>query len=157
MKLLKNHTLAQYLKVLSQKTPAPGGGSAAALTAALGAALLSMAARYSIGKNSSKENDKKLEASLRESERFKKRLCTLIDLDAQAYWKVVKAPRGSAAKKKALAGARKVPLEVARLCCKAVSLAPFLVRRGNKYLLSDIVAAVELLLAGYKAAMVNAE
>ena len=44
MKRYKIHTLQEYLEVLSQRTPVPGGGSAAALVGSLGAALISMVA-----------------------------------------------------------------------------------------------------------------
>lgn len=154
----KNYTLEEYLEVLAQKTPVPGGGSAAALTAATAAALLSMVTNYSLGKGSPKPIEQKLRNTLRESERLRKRFCALVDLDAQAYLKVVKARKGpSHLKKKALSEARKVPLEIARLCFKAVDLTPFLVKYGNKYLLSDVVVALELFSAAFKSAMVNVE
>jgi len=50
-----------------------------------------------------------------------------------------------------------VPLEVSRYCYEAVNLAPFLIKNGNKYLASDVIVAVELCSAAFKAAMVNVE
>lgn len=158
MKPFKQHTLQQYLEVLSQKTPVPGGGSAAALTAALGASLLSMVTNYSLGRGASAKIEEKLKDSLRKSERLRKRFCELVDLDAKVYLKVVKTKKCSLElKKKALEAARQVPLEVSQLCYEAVNLASFLIKNGNKYLASDVIVAVELLSAAFKAAMVNVE
>jgi len=153
-KLLKNHTLDQYLNVLSERQPVPGGGSAAALTAACGVALLSMVARYSIGKSGSNASDRKIKNHLKLSEEIRKRLTELIDLDAQAYLQVVKARGQSQIKRRAAEkAANKIPWEVSKLCYKAVILAPFLVEKGNKNLISDIEVAVEMLKAAYNSAL----
>src|SRR3989344_1082898 len=156
MSNFKSFTLTQYLDVLSQRTPVPGGGSAAALTAALGAALLSMVANYSLGKGKPQAIENKIQKILNKSEQLRKRFLELVDLDAEAYLKVAQAGQGDAkAKKAALKGARAVPLEVGRLCYSAVQLAPDLVKYGNRYLISDVQVAVEFLLAAFKSAMIN--
>ena len=154
-KRLKNHTLDQYLSVLAKKQPTPGGGSAAALTAAMGAALLAMVTRYSIGKTGSKSVDNTLNRRLHKAEKIRQRLTELVDLDAQAYQQVVKARGQTAAKRKAAErAASKVPQEVGRLCYQAIQLAPYLVEKGNKYLLSDVEIAVEMLKSAYNSALV---
>ena len=152
----KNYTLSEYLGVLSKKTPVPGGGSAAALVGATGAALVSMVANYSKGKSRSKRRENKLCLILKQSEGIRKRLLELVDKDAQAYLGVVQARQASVQKKKkALREAAKVPLEVCRLCYKAVQLTPYLVEHGNPYLISDIEVAAELFLAAFNAARIN--
>ena len=158
MKPFRNYSLSEYSRVLSLKVPAPGGGSAAAVTAALGVALLSMVANYSLGKNSSRSNEQKIKASLKVSEQLRKRFLTLVDLDAKAYLNVVKTRKAAPAKRAAARRkAAEVPLEVCKLCYKAVQLSPALVRYGNKYLVSDVKVALELLLAAFNAARVNVE
>ena len=144
--------------MLSLKVPAPGGGSAAAATAALGAALLSMVANYSLGKTGSRGKEEKIKASLKQSEQLRKRFLALVDLDAQAYLNFVKT-RGAAPAKRAAARRRaaQVPLEICKLCYKAVQLSPTLVRYGNRYLISDVKVALELLLAAFNAARINVE
>lgn len=154
MKKFKNYTLKEYSDVLSQKTPIPGGGSAVALSAALGAGLISMVANYSKGKSHDARIEKEIQKILNKSEKLRKRFLDLVDLDAQAYMKVVKARnKGEQAKRKAQAQSQKVPLEICRLCYGAVQLTPFLVSKGNKYLVSDVEVAVELLLSAFNASL----
>lgn len=151
-----NKTLSEYIKQLSSKEPVPGGGSAAAVTAALGAGLISMVANYSIGrKNNTEALNKKFAAILEKSEVIHKRLLELSSLDSEAYlqlrasWTLDKK-----AQRKASKAARAVPLEICKLCYKAMDLAPFLVAQGNPHLLSDVEVAVELLTAGFNGALV---
>ena len=156
MKKYNGHTLKEYSDVLSRRIPTPGGGSAAAYTAVLGVSLLSMVANYSLGKSTSKAAENKVRAFLKATEKTRKRLLELVDLDAEAYLKVVKTRKSApAARKKALKAAQAVPLEVSRLCYQVITQAPFLVANGNKYLLSDVEVAVELLLAAFRSAMIN--
>ncbi|MBI3617849.1 MAG: cyclodeaminase/cyclohydrolase family protein [Candidatus Omnitrophica bacterium] len=158
MKPFRNYSLSEYSRVLSLKVPAPGGGSAAAATAALGAALLSMAANYSLGRTASRAAEQKIKASLKQSEQLRKRFLQLVDLDARAYLNVVKTRKAAPAKRAAARRkAAEVPLEICKLCYKAVQLSPTLVRYGNKYLISDVKVALELLLAAFNAAKLNVE
>lgn len=158
MKAFRNYTLSEYSRVLSLKVPAPGGGSAAAATAALGAALLSMVTNYSLGKGAPREVEQKLKNTLKASEQLRKRFLQLVDLDAQAYLNVVKTRKAAPVKRAAARRkAAQVPLEVCKLCYKAVQLSPALVRYGNKYLISDVKVAMELLLAAFNSAKLNVE
>ncbi len=149
-------TLEQYINQLSSKEPVPGGGSAAGLTAALGAGLVSMVANYSIGRKANTPAiEKKLKAILTQSEAIRKRLLELSSLDSEAYLQVVAARTlDKSSQKKASKQARAVPLEICKLCYKALDLTPFLVANGNPYLMSDVQVAVELLEAGFNGAMV---
>ncbi len=143
---------------MSKKTPVPGGGSAAALTAATGAALISMVANYSRGKSKSKRIEDKISSILKQNEKIRKRLLALVDLDAQAYLGVVKARTASPqVKKRASMKAAKVPHEVCQLCYEAIQLTSYLVKNGNQYLVSDIEVAVEMLQAAFNAAHINVE
>jgi len=149
----KNITLNQYLKVLSSKAPVPGGGSAAALSGALGVALLAMVAHFSLGKGQPKKVEQKIRVLIKKLKKIQDRLMDMVDLDAEIYLKVVKAKTGSE-KKKAMKAARKVPKEVCRLCYGAVQLSPYLVEKGNKNLVSDVEVAVEMLLGAFNAAII---
>ncbi|MBN1870316.1 MAG: cyclodeaminase/cyclohydrolase family protein [Candidatus Omnitrophica bacterium] len=156
MKKYKNCTLDEYLDVLSKRTPVPGGGSAAAMTAAMAVALVSMVANYSKSRDSNIRSQKKIGAILKQSAQIRRRLLELVDLDAQAYLGVVKTRQSpTKTKKKALRKAAEVPLEVCRLCYRAIQLTPYLVEKGNPRLISDIEVAAELLLAAFHSARVN--
>ena len=140
------------------KTPVPGGGSAAALVASLGVSLISMAANFSLGKNSSQKVDQRIKKILKTSERIRKRLLTLVDLDAEAYLRVVKRKKSpQQLKKMALLSAQAVPWEVGQLCFQATLLTPYLVKSGNKNLLSDLRIAVEFLWAAFQSSMINVQ
>jgi formiminotetrahydrofolate cyclodeaminase len=93
---------------------------------------------------------------LKNSERIRSKLQTLVDKDAQAYLRVVVTRKASQSDRKAaLRQAGKVPLEVARLCYEALDLIPPLVEKGSPFLLSDLGVAGEFLFAAFKAAMIN--
>lgn len=155
MKKFKNYTLDKYLDVLASKEPVPGGGSASALAAALGAGLISMAARYSLGRKQSPTVEKRIQRILKKSEQIRRRLLELVDLDAQAYLRVVKTRKSSSkARRQAQQASHKIPQEIGRLCYQAVELAPFLVAQGNPYLVSDVQAAVEILSGAFNASKV---
>ena len=154
MKQFKNHTVEEYLNVLAAREPVPGGGSAAALAAAIGAGLISMVTRYSLKKNLPDRFERRMEKTLQQSEILRQRFLDLVDLDAEAYLEVVRTRKGPEAEKKvALKKASSVPREICKLCSRAIDLTPFLVLKGNKWLLSDVEVALELLTDAYKSAM----
>ncbi|MFA5255746.1 MAG: cyclodeaminase/cyclohydrolase family protein, partial [Candidatus Omnitrophota bacterium] len=74
-------SIETYLNDLAARKPAPGGGSSAALSAAIGAGLMSMAANYTGG----------AESVLKKTEEARKRLQVLIDADVDAYGKLSRA------------------------------------------------------------------
>ncbi|MDE2027806.1 MAG: cyclodeaminase/cyclohydrolase family protein [Candidatus Omnitrophica bacterium] len=152
----KNKTLHDYLDQLSRREPVPGGGSAAALTASLGAGLISMVTNYSLGrKTNSPAVEKRLAGILAQSEPIRLRFLELTSLDSEAYLKISAARSlDKQAQKRAAREARAIPQEVCKLCFKAIQLTPYLVEKGNPYLLSDVEVAVELLLSAFNAARV---
>ncbi len=157
-KMYANKCLRKYLDDLAAKKPAPGGGSAAALVGALACALLSMVANFTVGKEKYKKYEKEIKNALQKSERIRKRLLQLVDLDVEAYMCVVEARDKSEKHKKiAFKKAACVPTEIARLCYEAINLCPILAEKGNKNLVSDVSVAAEFLLAAFKSALINVE
>jgi formiminotetrahydrofolate cyclodeaminase len=154
----KNQAISVYLNQLASRNPVPGGGSAAALVGALGAALISMAAQYSLGKGKSKKAKAKIKSVFQQSEKLRERLLKLVDWDAEAYLKVVQTRQAAPyIKQAALKKARGVPWETCRLCYRAIQLTPDLVKSGNPHLLSDVKVAVEMLSAAFSSAMFTVE
>lgn len=151
-----NKTLQEYLDQLSRREPVPGGGSAAALTGAMAMGLISMVANYSLGrKTNTKAQERRLAFILEQTESLRYRLLELTSLDSEAYLKICKARTlNEEAQKLAVRQALTVPQEVCKLCYKAVQLTPYLVEKGNPYLLSDVEVALELLMAAFNSARI---
>lgn len=141
----KEETLKKYLDDLSARLPAPGGGSAAALTAALGVSLISMVVNFTLGKSKYLQYTEELKSILAASEKLRKEFLDLVDLDVQAY------------KSKNLKDALSIPFMVCRLCFEAAKLYPQLVRKGNVNLISDVAVIAALLESAFTAAYFNVE
>ena len=138
-------SLKRYSDDLAGRLPAPGGGSAAALSACLGVSLISMVVNFTIGKPKYARYQKYLKATLGQSEKLRKRLLGLVDADVAAY------------KSKDLKRSLGVPLEAARLCFDAAKLCPGLIEKGNRNLISDVAVAAQLLESAFAAARANVD
>lgn len=145
MGLYRSQTIEKYLKDLAAKLPAPGGGSAAALGAALGVSLVSMVVNFTLGKPRYAKYEARLKDILASSEKLRKRFLELVDADVSAY------------KSRDVKKSLQVPLEVAELCIKAIALCPPLVKQGNVNLISDVAVAAALLEAAYASAVFNVD
>jgi formiminotetrahydrofolate cyclodeaminase len=148
------HSLTEYLEKLSRREPVPGGGSAAAVAGALGAALIAMSARYSIGKGKASGVEAKINDIIAEADAARSQFIDLAGADAQAYQDVVAARKSgdTAAQGTANARASEVVAEIIRLCRTSLALTPYLHAEGNRNLISDVKAAEALLEAACRAA-----
>ncbi len=143
--MYKNSTLKKYLDDLAAKLPAPGGGSAAAMNAAMGAALISMVVNFTLNKPKYAAFEKELKEILEKSEGLRKKFLDLVDLDVRAY------------KSKNLRDALNIPFMLARLVFEAIKLCPPLVTKGNRNLISDVAVAAILLESAFASAYFNVE
>jgi formiminotetrahydrofolate cyclodeaminase len=164
--MLTQRTVAQFLDELSSNSPAPGGGSVAALAGAAGAALTSMVCNLTIGKKKYAEVQEEMAATLRQSEELRSALTQLIDKDTEAFNKVMAAfglPKGneqeqaarSAAIQDATKAATLVPLGVMSLCEQALRLAKTVAVKGNKNSASDAGVSALMLQASCAGASLN--
>ena len=160
--------LGGYLDRLAAKLPAPGGGSAAALVGALAAALESMVANFTVGKEAYREVEQEVRALLEQSEALRAELTKLVQADMDVYSKVSSAyslPRDAAEQKAArseaiqaaLKVAAQVPYKVVVACDKVLSLCPELAAKGSANLISDAGVAVVFAEAALQAAYLNVE
>jgi methenyltetrahydrofolate cyclohydrolase len=149
-------SLKTYLDDLAAKTPAPGGGSAAALTAAIGASLISMVANYTVGNPRYKDVSGRAALVLSRAEDTRRELEALIDKDIEAYTSVSKALRQSgndpAAMDIAYREAVRVPFDVCMISAESLKLCDELAECGNKRLITDVAAAAILLEGAFFAA-----
>jgi len=137
--------LKKYLDDLAAKLPAPGGGSAAALNAGLGAALISMVVNFTLGKPKYSQYENELKAILEKSENLRKEFLDLVDLDVSAY------------KSRNIKDALDIPLKVCGLCLEGIELCPPLLTKGNVNLISDVAVAAILLESAFACAYFNVE
>jgi methenyltetrahydrofolate cyclohydrolase len=128
-----------FLDEVASRTPAPGGGAVAAMTAASAAALVSMAARFSASDTLASAGDE-----------LRTRLVQLAEDDAAAYTAVL-AARGDA-RREALRVATEVPREIATAAAEVAVLAHGLVETGNPRLVGDARVAELLAEAAGRAA-----
>ena len=161
----KDISIEEYLKRLGSGDPTPGGGAAAALTSAQGAALIMMVANHTIGKPKYAEFEELNKDILSEAEVLLGSLTEGIDNDAIAFGKVSAAyalPKTDEEKRSAEIASASVlaaeaPLMVMEDSLSALRLAATLKGRSNKMLESDVFVAALHLYAGIRSAYYNVE
>jgi glutamate formiminotransferase / formiminotetrahydrofolate cyclodeaminase len=155
-----------FLDALAAGTPTPGGGSAAAYTAASAAALVAMVARLTLGKKKYENVEERMHSILEASETLRKELALSVQRDAAAYESVMKAyrlPKESLdekeARRKAIEAAvlqaAKEPLQVARHSVGVLELAEQAAKYGNVNAITDVGTGAALAIAALKGAGFN--
>jgi len=158
--------MRHFLDKLASKSPEPGGGSVAALTGALGAALVSMVANLTLGKDTYKDVQSQIEALLKDSEKVRIEMQDLIQKDTEAYGalsEVYKMPKAtdeekaarSAKMQESLKKACHVPLEIGLKSLDVAKLALRAAEIGNVAAVSDAGVAVLLAQACAQSAALN--
>ena len=157
--MYKNKPLGEYLNDLAAKAPTPGGGSAAALSASIGVALMSMVANYTIGNPKYKASEEKTADILIRSENYRTELQNLIDKDVEAYEKLLRGTKsagGNAGVPDQLyKDAMTPPFEVCKIASEALKLCKLLALCGNKNLITDTAIAAILLEGAFFSAKFN--
>jgi len=162
---MRDETVAGFLRQLAARTPAPSGGTAAALQAAQAAALVAMVARYSDGPRSDPAVASRV---IPAADALIDEALGLAEADAVAFGKVIAAyqlPRQtpqeqqarSTAIMNALAGASRPPADLLLACTRLADLAEDLLPTANRTLLGDLAAAASCIRAAADIARVNIE
>jgi formiminotetrahydrofolate cyclodeaminase len=133
-----------FLDQLAARTPTPGGGGAAAVTGAMAAGLVAMAARFS-ARQLPEAGDLADQA-----DRLRYMASQLADMDARAYTDVL-ATRGPE-RKEALLGAAMIPLEIAAIGARVAQMAAQVAEAGNPNLRGDAVTGALLAAASARSA-----
>jgi formiminotetrahydrofolate cyclodeaminase len=155
-----------FLEQIAAKSAAPGGGSAAALSGALGSALLSMVINFTIDKKDYASVAPRFAELRVQTEELRSQLTKNIDADTDAFNRFRLANRlpelddaERATKARELAQATQdtinVPHSTMTLCLAALDIAPEVARHGNVNTVSDAGTGAELLLAGLEGAALN--
>ncbi|MAE72326.1 MAG: glutamate formimidoyltransferase [Gemmatimonadetes bacterium] len=156
----------EFVDEVSRESPAPGGGSVAALVGALGGGLAAMVGNLAIDKVGYEEQSPRLNELALRAQIVKDRLGRSVDTDTEAFNFVLDAmrlPRGNRKEKEARAvaiqqgyqRASRVPLETAKSCLEVIDLAIEIGELGNPASLSDAGVAVLTACAGVEGAAYN--
>ena len=155
-----------FINETGSSSPAPGGGSIAALNAASGAALIEMVAALTIGKEKYAAVEAEMKTVLDTAHELKARFLSLIDKDSNAFNKIMaafKLPKGTdeekAARSAAIQSATKeaalVPFEIGETAFELFALAEAVIKKGNSNAVTDgAVAAMNARIA-VKGAFLN--
>ena len=163
---LTDKSVSNFLDELASNAPAPGGGSVAALSGALGAALVSMVCNLTLGKKGYEQVQGDINDLLSQSEALRQRLTDLLEEDIKAYTgysKAAKMPRETdeekSARSEAMLAALKVatdvPLGIAEAAVEVMDLCMPAAEKGNKWAVSDAGVAVLMAEAALRSAALN--
>lgn len=164
--MIKDKSIQVFLDELAGKSSTPGGGSAAAIIGAMGGALISMVANFTVGKKGYEEVDAAARDILDKSETLRAQLTDMIKADIDVFNRVMGAygmPRDTEEQKAArtreiqaaLKEATDVPLACARLAAEVIRLSLPIAENGNKNVISDAGVAVLAGQAALKSAALN--
>jgi formiminotetrahydrofolate cyclodeaminase len=159
-------SLATFLDQLASSAPEPGGGAAAALVGATGAALVSMVANLTLGREKFAAAAASMEQALARATALRAALLAAVDQDAAAFRGVMAAyrlPRETDEQKMArkraiqdaLREATQVPAAVVRLCGEVAALSRIAAEHGNPQVVSDAAVAAVLADAAAQSAALN--
>lgn len=158
--------VSAFADLLASDAPAPGGGSAAALEGALGAALTAMVCSLTVGKKKYAEYEALAAEAQKKAEGLKARFVDVMDRDTEAF-NVVSAAFGmpkatdeekaerSAAIQKGLEGCTKTPFEMMELAVEALELTRSVLGKSNDSAASDLGVSALSLRAAIQGAWLN--
>lgn len=164
--MIADQSVRRFLDELAGPGPTPGGGSAAAIMGAMGAALVSMVCNLTIGKKDYEPVEGAMRDALREAEALRERLTAIITEDVEAFdglMAAYKLPRASEDEKLArgraiqegLKRATDVPLSCAEACAQVVALSRRIASTGNRGVISDAGVAALAAQAALRSAALN--
>jgi len=158
--------VSDFIDEVSRESPAPGGGSIAALAGALGAALSSMVSNISIGKRGTEEVEELLTTIADKAQELKDALVKAIDEDTNAFNAYMAARRlpekteeEKAIKEQAIQDGLKkavaVPLRTAQLSKQVIHVAHVAVAKGNINSVTDAGVGAHIAFTGVKGGIFN--
>ncbi|HPI98379.1 MAG TPA: cyclodeaminase/cyclohydrolase family protein [Synergistales bacterium] len=158
--------IRDFLKELSSDSPAPGGGSTAALCGALGSSLVAMVAELTLGNEKYSQSWSDMDGVRQETDVLSKSYLKLMEEDSLAFntfMKALKLPKETSEEKeirqvmmqRALTTAAEVPLSTLRDCETLSALSLEAVKKGNRNAITDALSASEIALSAGLCASYN--
>ena len=156
----------EFTEKLSSKSPTPGGGGAAALAGAVGAALCSMVGNLTIGKKKYAAVESEIIELTDRVNGYRRELLELVGKDAEVFEPLSKAyslPKETEEEKarkdkimeKCLNDACSVPVRIMEVCCEAIELVNEFAEKGSVLAVSDAACAASLLRSALQCASLN--
>jgi formiminotetrahydrofolate cyclodeaminase len=163
---LTDLSIKEFLVKTASNSPVPGGGSIAALSAAVAASLSEMVARLTIGKDGYDALEEDMKKIAKDAADYRNKFIKDIDRDSNAYNNVMaafKLSKGTEQEQKnrkraiqeALKSASLVPLDVAKDAFKIIELAEKVVKYGNESAVTDGTVAVMMARTAVLSALYN--
>lgn len=163
---IKDQTIEYFLAELASKSATPGGGSAAALMGAQGAALVSMVCNLTIGKPKFVEVEAEMQSVLNQAESLRAEFTGLIQADIDVFNRLMSKyalPKESDEEKvfrsvaiqTVLIDATEVPLQCVRASVEVIRLSKIAAEKGNPNAVSDAGAAVMAAFGALKCSALN--
>ena len=152
----------EFVEALASNAPAPGGGGAAALAGALGAALGHMVGALTVGKKRYADVEEEILNMMAQSKAIQAELLDQVRADAEAFEPLARAygiPKDDPGRAEALEAASlkacEAPLRIMELCAEAIALAEGFAQKGSRLAVSDAGCAAALARAALESASFN--
>ena len=154
-----NEPLKKYIDELAARQPTPGGGSAAGLAGALGAALLEMVCNFTIGNKKYRDIEEVVSGNLIVIKKIREEFLILVDEDTKVYSSICAAFKTKDEKiiDKALKDGYYISLKMCELAKSGMKVSSSLAEKSNVNLITDVGCGSELLKASFNSGAFNAE
>ncbi|MCX7885254.1 MAG: cyclodeaminase/cyclohydrolase family protein [Caloramator sp.] len=164
--MLAQKSVIEFLNETASNSPVPGGGSIAALSGAISAALTEMVANLTVGKKGYEDVQKDMPKIIDTAGKYKESFVRDIDKDAESFnefMKALKMPKNNeeeirtrkAAMEKASKEAALVPLKVAKDALSLMDIVEEIVLKGNKNAITDGAVAAMMARTAALSALYN--
>ncbi|MEM1514427.1 MAG: glutamate formimidoyltransferase [Candidatus Thermoplasmatota archaeon] len=148
-------SIEEFLEELASASPAPGGGSAAALGGAIACGLAEMVCNLTIGKKKYVEVEEEMKEKVEKLKYLRKDFLKLVEEDANAFNDVMKAIKEKRGLEEAYKKACEVPLRTAEKCTILMKDIKEIAEKGNKNSISDAGVAMLFAYASFNSAILN--
>ena len=152
----------EFVTVLASNEPAPGGGGASALVAALGTALGNMVGSLTVGKKKYADVEEEIKALMKECDDLQTQLLDQGPADAEGFVPLAKAygipkddPTRAETLEKATIIACQVPMHIMELCCKSLDAIKVFADKGSRLAVSDAGCGAVIVKSALQAASLN--
>ncbi len=163
---LKEMSVAEMAAMTASNSPAPGGGSIAAMTGAFGAALSAMVASLTIGKKAYADIKDEMQEVIDKAEELRLELLDAIQKDSESFDAFIAAlgmPKDTdeekaartAAMQKSLKEAAEVPYQTAVTAARVMPLAEIVVQKGNAKAVTDGLVSAMMARTAVRSALLN--